>query len=135
MTTKANAVRDSYSITVRVPLEIRKRGGRKLIIAPDGSESFAGPRPRMDNSLIKAIARAFRWRKLIEAGTYGSVSDIAQSEGINRSYVSRVLRLALLSPEIVGAILNGRQPPKLSLDSLMQPLPASWCQQRQTLGQ
>jgi hypothetical protein len=114
------------SITVRVSLRIRKRGGRKLVIAPDGAESWSLPRPRVDSALVKALARAFRWRKLIETGLYGSVTEIAAAEKINASYVARVMRLTLLAPEIVEAILDGRQGPELNLESGFRGFPAVW---------
>ena len=96
-------------VRVRVPFAIRKRGGRKLVLVPGGTD--AGPdRPRVDNAMIKALARAFRWRKLLETGVYGTIEELAAAEKINSSYVSRVLRLTLLAPEIVEAILEGDSP-------------------------
>jgi hypothetical protein len=95
---RAEISRDGSALTVRVPLTFRKRGGRKLVIAPNGSDTWAPPRPRVDNAMVKAIARAFRWRKLLETGTHTTVAEIAAAEKINASYVGRVLRLTLLSP-------------------------------------
>ena len=117
---------DGSTLTVRIPLIFRKRGGRKLVIAPNGSDSWAPPRPRVDNTMVKAIARAFRWRKLLETGTHTTVAEIAAAEEINASYVGRVLRLTLLSPEIVEAILEGRQPTNLQLEDLLRPFPVGW---------
>ncbi|MDX9859286.1 MAG: hypothetical protein RBS99_00070 [Rhodospirillales bacterium] len=117
------------TITVRVPMTFRRRGGRKLVIAPDGATAWMPPRARVDNALVKALARAFRWRKLLEAGVHGSVADLAAAENINKSYVSRVLRLTLLAPEIVEAILDGRQTAEMQLDALMKPFPVEWEQQ------
>jgi hypothetical protein len=119
-------------ITVHVPLTLRKRGGRKLVIAPEGS-TWAPPRRRVDNAMVKAVARAFRWRKLMEAGTYATVEEIAVAEKINASYVSRVLRLTLLAPDIVDAILDGRQPTWLQLETLLKPGPVDWEAQRRLL--
>jgi hypothetical protein len=99
---------DQGTLTIAVPLTIRKRGGRKLVLSPAGEEITAPARPRVDNTLVKALARAFRWRKLLETGVYATVAEMADAEGINRSYVSRVLRLTLLAPEIVEGILEGR---------------------------
>ena len=99
---------DQGTLTVAVPLTIRKRGGRKLVLSPTGEEITAPARPQIDNTLVKALARAFRWRKLLETGVYATVAEMADAEGINRSYVSRVLRLTLLAPEIVESILEGR---------------------------
>ncbi len=86
----------AQTLTVRVPFVIRKRGGRKLAIAADGS-TLALPRPRIDSTLVKALARAHRWNKLLESGRYGSAAELAAAEKINPSYVSRVLRLTLLA--------------------------------------
>ncbi len=110
-------------------MTFRKRGGRRLVIAPDGG-SWAPPRRRVDNAMVKAIARAFRWRKLLETGAYGTVGEIAEAEKINLSYVSRILRLTLLAPEIVEAILDGRQPAEMTLAVLMQPFAVEWHGQR-----
>jgi hypothetical protein len=124
---------DEQTITVEVPFVIRRRGGRKAVITPDGAPAFAPPRPRIDSAMVKAIARAFRWRRLLETGTYGTIDEIAKVEKINPSYVSRVLRLTLLAPEIVEAILEGRQRAGLSLESLMQPFPVVWQDNQQAL--
>ena len=98
MTSDATLDRDGQTVTVRVPLKIRRHGGRKMIIAPEGAAPWAPPRARIDNTMVKAIARAFRWRRLLEEGQYGSVVELAEAEKINKSYVSRVLRLSLLAP-------------------------------------
>jgi hypothetical protein len=121
---------DGSTLTVSIPLTFRKRGGRKLVIAPNGSESWAPPRPRIDNTMVKAIARAFRWRKLLETGTHTTVAEIAAAEKFNASYVGRVLRLTLLPPEIVEAFLDGRQPADLQLEDLLRPIPVGWREQR-----
>jgi hypothetical protein len=95
----AEISQDGSTLTVRVPLTFRKRGGSKLVIVPPGVDQWAPPRPRFDSTMIKALARAFRWRKLLETGTHTTVAEIAAAEKINASYVGRVLRLTLLSPE------------------------------------
>src|SRR3954467_6561518 len=133
MTGKATLDRDGQTVTVRVPLKIRRHGGRKVIIAPEGAAPWAPPRARIDNTMVKAIARAFRWRRLLEEGQYGSGGGVADAEKINKSYVSRVLRLSLLAPQIIEAILNGRQPPTLGLPVLLEPLPVEWEVQRESL--
>ena len=126
MTGKATLDRDGRTVTVRVPLKIRRHGGRKMTIAPEGAAPWAPPRARIDNTLVKAIARAFRWRRLLEDGHYGSVVELAEAEKINNSYVSRVLRLSFLAPDIVEAIPDGRQPATLGLLMLLEPPPLGW---------
>ncbi|TCH97614.1 hypothetical protein EJV46_15960 [Roseococcus sp. SYP-B2431] len=116
-------------LTVRVPLAVRKqRGGRKLMIAP-ASSTNRGPLAA-DTTLVKALARAFRWRRMMEVGRYGTINELAAAENINSSYVSRLLRLTLLAPDIVESILDGRQPDGMTLPGLMEPFPVEWASQR-----
>jgi hypothetical protein len=117
------------TVTVTIPFAIRKRGGRKLVITPDGVAAVAAPRARVDSALLKALARGFRWRKLLETGDFSTLQEIADAENINPSYVSRVLRMTLLAPEIVDAILAGRQPPGLTMTRAMQPFSTIWAEQ------
>ena len=122
---------DGRTVTVRVPISIRTRGGRKLVLAPDGTNVTTAPVCRhIDNAMVKAIARAFRWREMLESGEYATIRQIAAAEKINETYVGRVLRLTLLSPDIVETILNGRQPAKLQLDGLKRRFPVDWSEQR-----
>jgi hypothetical protein len=123
--------RDGKSMTVRVPLSVHKRGGRKFVIAPDGTSITAALMPgAVDSTLVKAIARAFRWRDLLESGQYSTIREIARAEKINESYVGRILRLTLLSPDIVDATLRAPPPAELQLDTLMRPFPRDWPKQR-----
>ncbi|MBL6459044.1 hypothetical protein JMJ55_27320 [Belnapia sp. T6] len=123
------------SITVRVPLTIRSRGGRKLVVTPDGSTSEPAPaRTRADPALVKALARAHRWKRLLESDRYGSLAELARVERIDRSYLGKMLRLTLLAPDIVEALLDGRQPPELALAALSTPLPSRWDKQRLALA-
>jgi hypothetical protein len=130
VTIGARLSRDGRSITVRVPMAFTKRGGRKLVISPDGVSTVAPSRPRVDNTVVKALARAFRWRKLLETGAFATVEEIAAAEKINASYVGRVLRLTLLAPDIVEAILDGRQPTEVTMAVLMKRFPVEWDEQQ-----
>ncbi len=116
--------------TVTVPFALRKRGGRKLVITPDGISAAPIPRARVDSALLKALARGFRWRRLLETGDFATIEEIADAENINSSYVSRVLRMTLLAPEIVEAILTGQQPEGLTMARAMQPFPVEWERQK-----
>lgn len=117
------------SITVRVPLAIRKRGGRKLVITPDPSAPTAVPaRMRADPALVKALARAHRWKRLLESGRYASLAELAAAESVDRSYLGKMLRLTLLAPAIVERILDGQHPPGLCLPGLASG-PAAWDEQ------
>lgn len=128
--TKSTASQNSpRAVTVRVPITFRRYGGAKRIVAPDGSD--LQPSPSIpDGTLLKALARAFRWRKLLENGTYATVAELAATEKINPSYVSRILRLTLLAPDIVEAILNGTQSQTVGLSTLTRPIPLEWAEQR-----
>jgi len=116
-------------LTVRVPLAVRKqRGGRKLMIAPAATTNRGTS--SSDTTLVKALARAFRWRRMMEAGRFATINELAAAEKINSSYVSRLLRLTLLAPCMVEAILDGRQPEGMTLPVLMEPFPVEWEEQR-----
>ena len=118
--------------TIIVPFTIRKRGGRKLILTPDGTPASLPTRTRPDGALMKALARAFRWQKMLRDGDYQTLEDIADAENINPSYVSRLLRMTLLAPETVEAILAGTQPAGLTRAKVTQPFPMEWEFQRKT---
>ena len=110
------------TITIHVPFRIIKRGGRKEVQLPPG----APVQRRTDNTLIKALARAFRWKKMLESGEFTTINELAEHEGIAPSYMTRVLRLTLLAPDIVEAILDGRQGPEVTLRRLLEPFPVEW---------
>jgi hypothetical protein len=121
------------SITVRVPLTIRRRPGRKTVVTP----AAAGPAAvttRTDPALIKALARAFRYQRLLDEGRYASISEMAAAERIERGYLGSLLRLTLLAPDLVEAILDRRQTDGLGLPALMEPFPDDWASQRDALN-
>ena len=124
--------KDGKSLTVHIPSVFSSASARKLIVVPNGAQPWQPPRPeRIDNALITALARAHRWKAMIESGVYGTTADLARSEGINY-YLCRVLRLTLLSPAIVEAILD-RTATNLELKDLMQPFPVEWDRQKHLL--
>jgi hypothetical protein len=126
--------RDGSAITVHVPLSWRHHGGRKLIVSPAGEQPWA-PQPRVDKPLVKALARAFRWKEMLESGQFATVNELAKAENMNASYVAHVLRLTLLAPDIVEAILDGRQPPTMELQPLIRKgFPVEWARQRGWFG-
>ena len=128
------------SVTVVVPLTIRRRGGRKQIIGPDGepvraSGDAAGvATTRGDPALVKALARAFRWRRMLEEGRYGSIRELAAAERMERTLVTRTLSLTLLAPDIVEAILDGREPLAPPIASFRRGFPDAWEAQRLALA-
>jgi hypothetical protein len=118
---------DGRTLTVRVPISIKRHGGRKLVLMPDDKNVTAAPVVRhIDSAVVKAVARAFRWREMLESGEYATIREIAAAERINETYVGRVLRLTLLAPEIVESTLYGHQLPELQLDGLLKPFPVHW---------
>jgi hypothetical protein len=122
------------TISVQIPLRLRKRSGRKLMIAADGNSAWAPRRSRVDSAMVKAVARARRWRRMLESGDYASITELAAAEKINQSYLCRVLRLTLLAPDIVERILDGQQLDVLQLSILLRPVPMEWRDQRGLLG-
>lgn len=128
MTGAAEMSADGSRLIVRLSLAIRKRGGKKAVVAPEGV--FIGPpRQRVDSTLIKAIARAYRWQRMLEEGIYASMRELAAAEKISPTYISRLLRLTLLAPAIVESILDARPFGKAAQDLLHQQLPGDWhCQ-------
>ncbi len=118
--TRSQSIPDT--ITVHVPFRIVKRGGRKEMYLPGG---LAPPR-RNDNTMLKALARAFRWKRMLETGEFTTIAELAAREGIAPTYMSRVLRLTLLAPDIVEAILGGTQGPEVTLARVLEPFPAGW---------
>ncbi len=107
----------------------RKRGGHKVIVSPPpGCDGWAPP-PRIDRALVKALARAWRWRRLLESGEYVTLAELADAEKISRSYVSRILRLTLLAPYVVERVMDGV--PTAGLTQLLEPFPVEWEKQRQ----
>lgn len=117
------------TITLHVPFRLVKRGGRKEMQRPSGTQARARP----DDTLIKALARAFRWKKMLETGDFATVAELADREGIAVSYLTRVLRLTQLAPDLVDAILDGRHPPSLTLQSLRGQIPDEWSSQLESL--
>lgn len=118
------------SVTVRVPLAIRHRPGRKTVVTPmvDG---VAPVTTRADPALMKALARAFRYQRMLDKGRYASISEMAAAERIERGYLGSLLRLTLLAPDIVKAVLDERPSKELNLKALFQPFPEGWKRQQE----
>ena len=113
------------TVTVHVPFRIVKRGGRKEMQVPTDTRTRRHP----DDALIKALARAFRWKRMLESGEFATIAELAAREGITVSYLTRLLRMTLLAPDLVVAILDGRQGLEVTLARLMEPFPAEWADQ------
>lgn len=122
--TRTTAVPET--VTLHVPFRVVKCGGRKEMQLPQGAAQARKP----DNTLIKALARAFRWKRMLETGEFANIAELAEREGIAPSYMTRILRLTLLAPGIVEAILDGRQEPEVRLAQVLEPFPVEWMDQR-----
>ncbi|TCT10529.1 hypothetical protein EDC22_10526 [Tepidamorphus gemmatus] len=116
-------------LSIRIPMMLRRRGGRKLVIVPDGLKTSA-PQPAFDPVLINALVRAHHWRREIESGEFRSASELAAHENLTDSFVARMLCLTLLAPDITQAILEGRHPKGLKLATLLRGMPLAWEEQR-----
>lgn len=125
--------KDGRTMTVHIPIMLRHRGGRKQVVTPAGSTPWIPTPARIDNTLVKALVRAHRWRDMLESGKYDTVRDLAKAETINESYLGRILRLTLLSPSLIEAILEGRQPATIELDDLLKHFPVEWDKQLEAL--
>jgi hypothetical protein len=120
------------TLTIRIPMRLQRRGGRKLIMTPEGVAPAR--KPSHDETLVKALVRAHRWRRRIESGQAKSITDLAEQEGVTDAYVCRLLPLTCLAPDIVEAILDGRQPKGLRLAEMLGNGTVVWEEQRRTFG-
>jgi hypothetical protein len=121
------------TLTIRIPIRLQRRGGRKLIMTPEGA-AMPTMKPRPDETLIKALVRAHRWRRRIESRQARSITDLAEQEGVTDAYVCRLLPLTCLAPDIVEAVLDGRQPKGLRLAEVLGNGPLVWNAQREAWG-
>ena len=117
-------------ITVRVPMKIRRRPGRKTVVTPLVDALPAHTTTRADPALLKALARAFRYQRMLDDGRYASISEMAAAEKLDRGYLGRLLQLTLLAPDLVEAIVEGRQAEGVMLADLLETMPSNWSEQR-----
>ncbi|MBF0155199.1 MAG: hypothetical protein HQL64_15790, partial [Magnetococcales bacterium] len=122
---------DGKMLSIFIPVKFQRRGGRKMIVASDG---VIGMRCQRDEALIQAVARAWKWRKMLDRKEATNLTEIASKEKFAASYVCRIFELSLLAPDIVQAILDGTQPPGLSLRELAKGIPLAWEKQREKFG-
>jgi len=130
---KVKVHRDGDNISIYIPLNFKRRGGRKEIITPDGLPAVAPDRKAYQKPLVVALARAHRWQKLLDDGEVASISELARNFEVDPSYVGRIMRLTLIVPDITEAILEGQEAPGLSLEKLTKPLAVYWMDQRKFL--
>lgn len=121
------------TVSVHIPITFKKHGGRKYIISPETMpEEYRTPKE--SDSILKAIGQAFLWKQMIDTGEVTSTADLAQKLKMNESYTGRVLRLTLLAPDIIDAIVSGCQPKHLTLRDFLKPVPHDWNEQREMYG-
>jgi hypothetical protein len=120
---------EGNKLVVRIPMRFQRRGGRKRIVAPDGSALPPASKPQPDGTLVKALARAWRWQRVLESGEYGTLAELSAAERISRSYICRVLRLALLAPDIIECMMDGG--PTAGLAQFSKPFPVEWERQHE----
>jgi hypothetical protein len=126
--------RDGGAVVIDIPMNLRRRSGRKVIAPPPGADTAIAADPEDPSPLTLALARAIRWQEMIESGQAQSNSDLARKLKLDQSYVARTTRLASLAPNIVEAILNGNGPDGIGLNALRRELPMLWDKQREQLG-
>lgn len=138
MTRNVQLSADGKTLAVHVPMQFRKRGGRKVVIAPSGAQAMLQPISRtsvaaqcraVDDGLVKAIVQAHRWQAMLDEGRYATVGDLAKAEKLDKSFVSRTLRLTLLAPNVIEAILDGRQSDAAQRQTLLRGFPLAWEEQ------
>ena len=117
-------------LIIHIPMQFRRRGGRKEIVVPAGSGGRRHGQTPLCKPLAVAIARAHRWQEQLRRGRYKSISELAEAVGTDHGYVRRLLNLTLLAPDIIEAILAGNEPSGLSLQRLTRGMPVGWDEQR-----
>lgn len=120
--------------TAEIPMTFRRRGGKAVIVLPNGDRAIERREALIDNAMVKLLARGHRWHRKLFDGTHASIEDMAKSENISPSFVSRILRLAYLSPTVIEAILDGKYPAQLTMKDLMEPFPMEWDAQARHFG-
>ena len=131
--TSAKLSKAGRALIIRVRLPPRQRGGRKFVVGPGGI-AWTARRVAVDNTVVKALGRAHRWKAMLESGEYSSLTELAKTEKINLSYLCRVLRLTLLAPDIAEALMDGKYACRFQLSDLLRPMPVIWAEQRDALG-
>ena len=121
--------RDGDAIVVRIPVKFYRRNGRQMVLTRGGDNGQVAAERETNGSLVSALAKAYRWQEQLESGEYAGLEDLAAANGVDRTYIGRILRLTSIAPEIVERILNGDEPPGVSLRRLQKALPVLWAEQ------
>ena len=127
---KPCAVCKGETVVISIPMQLKRRGGRKEVLVPEGLEGARPTKSPTQQPLLTALARAFHWQELLDSGRHASITELAEALRLDRSYVGRILRLTLLAPDIVDAVVEGREPSGMSLERLTKGMPVEWTEQR-----
>ncbi|NQW08884.1 MAG: hypothetical protein HQ481_03240 [Alphaproteobacteria bacterium] len=119
------------TIRVVIPLTIRRRNGRPKILPPDDVDSRNGR--TQDPHVLRAIARAWSWRRQLETGAASTIQDIAAAEKVSDRFVGRMIRLAYLSPSVLESLVITRKPPAISINDLMAVAELPWAEQMEVV--
>lgn len=125
------------TLHIRIPMQFSRRSSRKMIVGPDGktlSEMIDAEADNTDYTFISALGKAFFWQRMLDEGKYESPKELAEKEKIEVTHMYRVMRLTLLAPDIIEAVLNGKQPRTLTLQNVVRGFPISWQEQRKVFG-
>lgn len=126
--------RSDGQISINIPLKPKVRSGRKIITLPNDDGPDCRPWDGTVTPLQQALIRAHQWEEKLSSGACSSVKELAAKEGVDKSYVSRIINLTILAPDIVKAILDENVPEGLTLFELGADTPRSWVEQREKFG-
>jgi hypothetical protein len=126
-------INENGSITLSVPFAIKRKSGRRYIVTPD-NVPLQYATPKHHEPLVKALIKAFHWKEMLDTGIFHTLTEIAHKEKLNISYVRRVFKMTLLAPDIIAVILDGKQPPYLSVMDFGKEIPLDWNEQRRRFG-
>lgn len=121
-------------LSIFMPMRLKKRGGRKMVLVPEGKAPLASQHSGIDTTLVKALVRAHLWQRQLKSGKYQTMQDLCDANKVTAKYVQLILRLNFLAPKLKEAILLGRQPRHLKLADLMQNIPSLWHEQGELFG-
>ncbi|MBF0111044.1 MAG: hypothetical protein HQL76_17910 [Magnetococcales bacterium] len=133
----AHLSEDGAILHIHIPMQLRRRGGRKVILTPDGrtADPPAASTPATpDDPVVLALVRARRWQGLLESGEVATIKELAEKEGVEKSYLAKLLKLNILAPAIVETILRGDYPDSISLEKLREGIPLDWEEQQELFG-
>ena len=131
---EAKKLREGNRLVTFIPMRVKRRGFKRIVISPGADGTPAKNETRKDSPLIKAVGRAFHWQRMLDTGKLADSTELARREKLDKTFVNETLRLALLAPEIVEAIVAGHQPPTLTLQDLRRRVPDDWAEQLRSFG-